>query len=678
MASPAGVLQKFMHAQSLPVTPDAELLGRYARLRDADAFAEIVRRHGPLVLGVCRRVVRDGHEAEDAFQATFLVLARRAGAVRRPERLGPWLHGVAYRVAAKARRRALRFGTPVPLDAEPPAPDDTAAAARELRPLLDDALRALPAKYREPVVLCYLQGLTNDEAARQLGCPLGTVATRLARARTQLRLHFRRRGIVVPTTLVAAAVAQVAAAVEVAPAFVELTIRQLAAPSSPGLAELVNGCGGNMLIEKARWFVVALVVAAAGGVGLVAYRAGAQDGPRPPAVEPPTASENAPEPAAPVRTENFIVQGVPTRTARLIAEAAERHRKQVAERWLGKELPRWEFPCTITATLAEHKSGAGATVMRFGGGRAHVREMKLEGALAAVLADCLPHEVTHAVLATHFGKPLPRWADEGIAISSESPEEQERHAQMFRKSLKENPDRIIRLRDLLESKDYPRNLQDFWVQSHSLASFFVGRKDRPTLLAFVKDGMETNWEKAGAKHYGFRDLDTLEKAWFEYAGLSKEGDPFAPPPDVEPGLAPKGPAPETALAVVRDGKVWITRATHVVNTVTGFRQVDQNGRKYYEPVTTYVAQVRMLQDGHALKDVTAMETDGTPVPTKKLLERLKEPLGVLLTPSGKVDPFYLQVIKPGTLILLLPAPTPAPVPVPPADGSQPPTVPAKF
>jgi RNA polymerase sigma factor (sigma-70 family) len=525
MASPAGVLQRFVQSQALPAAPDAELLGRYARLRDAEAFAEIVRRHGPLVLGVCRRVMRDGHEAEDAFQATFLVLARRADSVRRPECLGSWLHGVAYRVAAKARRRAARRGTPVPFDAEPSAPDDTAAAARELRPLLDDALRALPAKYREPVVLCYLQGLTNDEAARQLGCPLGTVATRLARARAQLRLHFRRRGIVVPATLLAAAVAQAASAVEVAPAFLELTVQQLATQPSPGLAELVNGCGGNMLIEKARWFVAVLVVAAAGGIGFVAYRAGAQDGPRPPVVEPPTVAENAPEPAAPVRTENFIVTGVPTRTARLIAEAAERHRKQVAERWLGKELPRWNQPCPIQVKLSEAGSGQGATTFTFPKGESIGASMQLEGPLVSMLSDILPHEVTHTVIASRIGKPVPRWADEGIAITSESPEVQDRHAQIFRKQLKEKPDRVIRLDRLLAAKDFPQDLQAFWVQSHSLVSFLVGRKDRPTLLAFVKDGMEGDWERAAAKHYGFRDLEALEKAWVEYAGLAPDADP---------------------------------------------------------------------------------------------------------------------------------------------------------
>src|SRR5438552_14142003 len=134
---------------------DGELLERYLTARDEAAFAALVRRHGPMVLGVCRRILRDPHDAEDAFQATFLVLLRRADAVRPREAVGSWLYGVAYRTALEARRSAARRrARQVPLDDQPlPAPDP-ADGWQEIQTLLDGELARLPARYRLAVVLC--------------------------------------------------------------------------------------------------------------------------------------------------------------------------------------------------------------------------------------------------------------------------------------------------------------------------------------------------------------------------------------------------------------------------------------------------------------------------------------------------------------------------------------------
>jgi RNA polymerase sigma factor (sigma-70 family) len=174
---------------------DAQLLDRFADGGDhaQAAFEAIVRRHGAMVLGVCRRALGDAHAAEDAFQATFLVLASRAGAIRRRESLGPWLHGVASRLARRARLLALRRGASRPLP-ELAAPEPGRDAA-EIRPVLDEELGRLPEKYRRPVVLCYLEGLTQEEAARALGWTKGTVSGRLARAKDLLRGRLTRRGL---------------------------------------------------------------------------------------------------------------------------------------------------------------------------------------------------------------------------------------------------------------------------------------------------------------------------------------------------------------------------------------------------------------------------------------------------------------------------------------------------
>jgi RNA polymerase sigma factor (sigma-70 family) len=174
---------------------DAELLDRFTRTGDPAAFAALVRRHGPMVFGVCRRVLRDPNDAEEAFQVTFLVLVRKAGGLRDPGRLANWLYGVANRVARKARVSAARRDRHERAAAAPDRtpPDETPDA--ELRAVLDEEMVALPDKYRAPLVLCYLEGLTNEAAAERLGWPPGSMSYRLARGRELLRKRLVRRGI---------------------------------------------------------------------------------------------------------------------------------------------------------------------------------------------------------------------------------------------------------------------------------------------------------------------------------------------------------------------------------------------------------------------------------------------------------------------------------------------------
>jgi RNA polymerase sigma factor (sigma-70 family) len=175
---------------------DRDLLRHFAHARDENAFTTLVRRHGPMVLGVCRRVLRDPADADDAFQATFLVLARKAGAIGQPERLGNWLYGVATRVARKAHANAMRRRARQ--QSLPDVPDnhgDTKADRPELYLALDDELRRLPNKFRAPLVLCYLQGLTREEAATRLGRSAGAVKGMLERGRELLRSRLTRRGV---------------------------------------------------------------------------------------------------------------------------------------------------------------------------------------------------------------------------------------------------------------------------------------------------------------------------------------------------------------------------------------------------------------------------------------------------------------------------------------------------
>jgi RNA polymerase sigma factor (sigma-70 family) len=205
---------------------DGQLLAQFLSRRDEAAFAALVCRHGPLVWGVCRRLLRHTQDAEDSFQATFLVLARRAAAIGKPDSLRSWLYGVAYRVAARARGEALRRrAREQPLGEEPPAAPD--ATEPDLLPVLDEEIGRLPERYRLPVILCHLEGKSQDEAARLLGCPRATVATRLVRGRERLRSRLVRRGLDGSAWALAAATRE-GVDRKVPPALVEATWRAAA------------------------------------------------------------------------------------------------------------------------------------------------------------------------------------------------------------------------------------------------------------------------------------------------------------------------------------------------------------------------------------------------------------------------------------------------------------------
>src|SRR6266498_909930 len=196
-----GALLRRLQQHQLPAPPgeglaDADLLRLFAAHRDGRAFELLLWRHGPMVLATCRRLLRHEQDAEDAFQATFLVLARKAGSVARGQALAGWLHRVACRVALRACR-ARRDTVPL---GEVIAPENNAPLWSELRGVLDEEVGRLPARYREPFVLCHFQGKTHAEAARELGCPPGTIASRLHWARQRLRARLAGRGVAFPAT----------------------------------------------------------------------------------------------------------------------------------------------------------------------------------------------------------------------------------------------------------------------------------------------------------------------------------------------------------------------------------------------------------------------------------------------------------------------------------------------
>jgi RNA polymerase sigma factor (sigma-70 family) len=184
LAGTLDFLRRLVSPPELEQTSDRALVDAFVRRRDEAAFTAMVRRHGPMVLAVCGRVVRDPATAEDAFQATFLVLARRAGSVRKRDSLGSWLHGVALRVARRAQARQGREARRQrPLGDEDGADRATEPGDPQVRAVVAQELDGLPEPYRAPLVLCYLEGLSVEQAARRLGWTAGTVRGRLWRGR---------------------------------------------------------------------------------------------------------------------------------------------------------------------------------------------------------------------------------------------------------------------------------------------------------------------------------------------------------------------------------------------------------------------------------------------------------------------------------------------------------------
>jgi len=276
-ASNGSVLREFQHLidpGTVAGLRERDVLARFVEDRDPIAFKAIVTRHGPMVLSVCRQMLRDANDVDDAFQATFVILIKKAGSLRQPDRLGPWLYGVAYRVASRARNR--RRPGELPEDMAGPR-FVSPLEERERLDGLHAEIQLLPEKYRLPVVLCCLEGLTHDQAARQLGWPKGTIDGRLSRAREMLGSRLSRRGVSLSSGI-AGAIALLDPGRSVLPETLRWTTVALSSGTVPArLGNLIKGALLAMFIEKLKATGLILTVAAVGlacgGSVLLAYQA---------------------------------------------------------------------------------------------------------------------------------------------------------------------------------------------------------------------------------------------------------------------------------------------------------------------------------------------------------------------------------------------------------------------
>lgn len=302
-----GVLPGFRFAMSCPAEArltDGELLERFIQHQDDQAFEKLVRQHGPMVLGVCRRILRNETDAEDAFQATFLVLVRKAGSILPRNLVGNWLYGVAYFTANKAKamstKRAVRERA-----ATLPAPADHRNTMDELCAMLDQELQSLPAKYRSAIVLCDLEGKTIRQVAEQLGCPSGTIGARLSRGRTMLAERITRRRGLIASGMLTACLAQTSAALP--PSLLGASsLSCIKTGSSAKVLTLANAVMQTMLLSKLKLLALPVAVLLLSTAGVAAGNWIAN--PTSAVAVVAKAESNSPvqAPTKPVKAENFI------------------------------------------------------------------------------------------------------------------------------------------------------------------------------------------------------------------------------------------------------------------------------------------------------------------------------------------------------------------------------------
>jgi len=221
--------------------------------------------------------------------------------------------------------------------------------------------------------------------------------------------------------------------------------------------------------------------------------------------------------AATYRTRNFVVKAIRADVARQCAEYAEYYRRTKAVEWLGYEIADWNDPCHVEVVLKLGDAG-GATSFVFDKGRVLGQDMTVEGPLERILHSVLPHEVTHTIFAAKFGRPLPRWADEGGAVLSEDASELDRHDRLVREVINDN--RMIPLHRLFVLTEYPNDVMALYAEGFSIANYLVSLKGKPYFLDFVADGQTKGWDRALASYYGIYNTDALEGHWI---GWLREG-----------------------------------------------------------------------------------------------------------------------------------------------------------
>lgn len=257
------------------------------------------------------------------------------------------------------------------------------------------------------------------------------------------------------------------------------------------------------------------------------------------------------------RTQHFLVTAPTPQLAQEIGEYAERYRRELAIEWLGRELPPWSAPCPIQAQVAPNLGAGGATSFAFHGNRPIDFRMTIQGSRERILDSVLPHEITHTIFATHFGRPLPRWADEGACTTVEHTSERRKQEQLLIQFLTTN--RGIAFNQMFAMMEYPSDMLPLYSQGYALAQFFIAQGGKRKFVNYVGEGMQTNnWTATTRKYYGYESLSDLQVTWVEWIRHGRQvpvPDAFAKAPELKLAAAARnqvaaanaGQAPRSAV-----------------------------------------------------------------------------------------------------------------------------------
>jgi len=275
------------------------------------------------------------------------------------------------------------------------------------------------------------------------------------------------------------------------------------------------------------------------------------------------------------RTQNFVVEAPTPELAEEIGRMAEHYRHDLAIEWLGAALPNWGQPCPIHAQVAPQLGAGGATTFTFDHSEVFGWHMEIQGSHERLLDSVLPHEVTHTIFASHFRRPLPRWADEGACTTVEDISERSKQDRMLIQFL--HTGRGIAFSQMFAMTDYPQDILPLYAQGYSLARFLMDQKGKREFLAYIGDGMSSeNWTAATNQHYGYKNLAVLQESWLDWV---KQGSP-ARSPDVNRAsgnlaLASKA-GPEHNV---------IVRAQSADRATRGSASVNNNGETQWAPIS---------------------------------------------------------------------------------------------
>lgn len=300
------------------------------------------------------------------------------------------------------------------------------------------------------------------------------------------------------------------------------------------------------------------------------------------------------------RTENFIVRASSPQVSAGVAKAAEHFRKQLALEWLGRELPRWRHPCPIEVHVGPQYGAGGATSFRFQGREPIDWSMTIHGSYERVLDSVLPHEVTHTIFATHFGRPLPRWADEGACTTVEHISERSKQQNLLIRFLRN--ERGIPFNSMFTMTEYPQDMIPLYSQGHSVARYLIMQGGKRKFIEYVWDGMGLSdtklaamhysqklpagnmiqlWTAATKKHYGFANLSDLQVTWLNWVKQGRPAIQSAPREAIV--TTPKNPAGSAGVADFDPAKPATGQADQVASGNSWYQrhalQVNQEGSK---------------------------------------------------------------------------------------------------